>query len=87
MNGLAQVLGSILMYGIGKTVKSHIAPWRVLFLVCGVLTTAFGVAFYLIVPTGPQEAWFLTAREREIMLARMAHDREGEINKTFQSFR
>ncbi|CAI7657862.1 unnamed protein product [Penicillium discolor] len=83
MNGLAQVLGSLLMYGIGKTVKSHIAPWRVLFLVCGALTTAFGFAFYLIVPTGPKEAWFLTKREREVLLARMAQDREGGDKANF----
>lgn len=83
MNGLAQVLGSLLMYGIGKTVKSHITPWRVLFLACGALTTVFGFAFYLIVPTGPKEAWFLTQREREVLLARMAQDREGGDKASF----
>lgn len=83
MNGLAQVLGSLLMYGIGKQHYPRLEPWRVLFLVCGALTAAFGVVFYFLVPTGPQKAWFLSDREREVLLARMAQDREGGDKTNF----
>lgn len=83
MNGLAQVLGSLLMYGIGKTVTSTFAPWRVLFIACGTLTTAFGILFYFVVPVGPKDAWFLTPREREILATRMALDREGGDKSNF----
>lgn len=83
MNGLAQVLGSLLMYGIGKQHYPRLEPWRVLFLVCGALTAAFGVVFYFLVPTGPQKAWFLSEREREVLLARMAQDREGGDRTNF----
>lgn len=83
MNGLAQVLGSLLMYGIGVTLNSPLADWRVLFLVCGALTAAFGVLFYLFVPTGPENAWFLSDREREVLLARNALDREGGDKTNF----
>lgn len=72
MNGLAPVLGDFLMYGIGKMARSHIAPWRSLFLFCRALTAAFGFKFYLIMPSGPKEAGFLTERERGILLARIA---------------
>ncbi|XHG08810.1 hypothetical protein AWENTII_011901 [Aspergillus wentii] len=83
MNGLAQVLGSLLMYGIGKTSISHLAPWRVLFLICGALTAGCGVLFYFVVPSSPDKAWFLTRREREILMARMALDREGGDQTSF----
>lgn len=83
MNGLAQVLGSLLMYGIGKTLKSQLASWRVLFLICGALTATFGFLFYFLVPTGPEKAWFLSDREREVLLARMALDREGGDKTNF----
>lgn len=83
MNGLAQVLGSLLMYGIGKTLDSQLASWRVLFLICGALTATFGVLFYFVVPTGPENAWFLSAREREVLLARMTLDREGGDKTNF----
>ncbi|KAJ5639048.1 uncharacterized protein N7484_006910 [Penicillium longicatenatum] len=83
MNGLAQVLGSLLMYGIGKTLNSSLAPWRVLFLICGALTATFGFVFYFIVPTGPEKAWFLSTREREVLLARMALDKDGGDKTNF----
>ncbi|KAG2417292.1 hypothetical protein HFD88_008511 [Aspergillus terreus] len=77
MNGLAQVIGSLLMYGIGKNTSLGLAPWRTLFLVCGALTVFSGVVFYLVMPNGPDDAWFLTPREKEVLRLRMAADREG----------
>ncbi|EYE99853.1 pantothenate transporter [Aspergillus ruber CBS 135680] len=77
MNGLAQILSSLLMYGIGKTLSSHLAPWRVLFLICGALTAGFEVLFHFVVPSNPGTAWFLTQKEREVIVARMALDRDG----------
>ncbi|KAK7973564.1 Alpha/Beta hydrolase protein [Apiospora arundinis] len=84
MNGIAQVLGCLLMYGIGRTSDSHsLQPWRTLFLVCGALTAAAGVAFYLLMPGGPKDCWFLTPREKEVLSLRMAQDREGGDKTSF----
>ncbi|KAG9250219.1 major facilitator superfamily transporter [Emericellopsis atlantica] len=83
MNGVAQVLGCLLMYGIGKNTALGLAPWRVLFLVCGALTAASGVAFFLLMPGGPRDAWFLSPREKEVLSARMAQDREGGDKTSF----
>lgn len=83
MNGLAQVAGSLLMYGIGKTSHSAIAPWRLLFLVCGALTIVFGVVFFFAMPNGPQDAWFLTARDKKVLAFRMAEEREGGDKTSF----
>ncbi|PYI00506.1 MFS general substrate transporter [Aspergillus sclerotiicarbonarius CBS 121057] len=77
MNGLAQVLGSLLMYGIGKTAASHLAPWRILFIICGALTSGLGVLFLFGVPSTPEQAWVLTPREREVLLMRMTLDRDA----------
>ncbi|KPM43651.1 hypothetical protein AK830_g2867 [Neonectria ditissima] len=83
MNGLAQVVGCLLMYGIGKNTALGLAPWRTLFLVCGALTTAAGVAFFVLMPTGPRDAWFLTPREKVVLSLRMAQDREGGDKTSF----
>ncbi|KAF7556800.1 hypothetical protein G7Z17_g1125 [Cylindrodendrum hubeiense] len=83
MNGVAQVVGCLLMYGIGKNTSLSLAPWRTLFLVCGALTTAAGVAFFVLMPTGPKDAWFLTPREKEVLSLRMAKDREGGDKTSF----
>ncbi|KAH8423427.1 uncharacterized protein LDX57_001188 [Aspergillus melleus] len=83
MNGLAQVIGSLLMYGIGKNTQLGLAPWRVLFLVCGALTTFSGILFTVLMPNGPQDAWFLNAREKDVLRMRMAADNEGGDARRF----
>ncbi|CAI7571480.1 unnamed protein product [Penicillium discolor] len=83
MNGLAQVLGCFLMYGIGKNSSLPIAPWRVLFIICGAITSAAGVTFFFLMPNGPKDAWFLNAREREVLSLRMAQDRDGGDKSSF----
>lgn len=83
MNGLAQVIGCLLMYGIGKNTSLTIAPWRVLFIICGALTVVAGVGFFLLMPNGPKNAWFLNSREKEVLALRMAEDREGGDKTSF----
>ncbi|KAK3669763.1 hypothetical protein LTR78_010336 [Recurvomyces mirabilis] len=85
MNGLAQIVGCLLMYGIGKNSSLAIASWRVLFLVCGALTIAAGVAFYLCMPNGPNDAWFLNARQKHVLSLRMIKDREGGDKTNFST--
>ncbi|KAM5376317.1 hypothetical protein ACJZ2D_005539 [Fusarium nematophilum] len=83
MNGIAQVVGCLLMYGIGKNTSLGLAPWRTLFLVCGAMTVVAGIAFFILMPNGPRDAWFLSPREREVLSLRMAQDREGGDKTSF----
>lgn len=84
MNSIAQTIGCLLMYGIGKTLPTNsLAPWRVLFLICGAITVLAGVLFYFLMPGGPNEAWFLTARERRVLSLRMAAENEGGDKTSF----
>lgn len=83
MNGLAQIVGCLLMYGIAKNTSLALQPWRTLFLICGAVTSAAGVIFYVFMPNGPADAWFLTAREKEVLSLRMVKDREGGDKTSF----
>ncbi|BCS25842.1 uncharacterized protein APUU_50553A [Aspergillus puulaauensis] len=83
MNGIAQTLGCLLMYGIGKNTSLALAPWRTLFLICGLITTASGVGFFTLMPSGPSDAWFLSPREKHVLSLRMAKDREGGDKTSF----
>lgn len=83
MNAIAQIVGSLLMYGIGKNSKLSLEPWRVMFLICGALTMACGILFYFFMPTGPKDAWFLTPREKQILTLRMAKHNEGGDKTSF----
>lgn len=83
MNGVAQIIGCLLMYGIGKNTSLTLAPWRVLFLICGALTSAAGVVFFVLMPNGPKDAWFLDTRQKEVLSLRMVQDREGGDKTNF----
>lgn len=83
MNGLAQVVGCLLMYGIAKNTSLALQPWRTMFLICGALTAAAGLVFFIFMPNGPNDCWFLTAREKEVLSLRMAQDREGGDKTSF----
>lgn len=39
--------------------------------------------FFFMMPNGPKDAWFLTAREKETLSLRMARDREGGDKTAF----
>ncbi len=83
MNGIAQTLGCLLMYGIGKNTTLALAPWRTLFLICGLITAASGVGFFTLMPSGPSDAWFLSPHEKHVLSLRMAKDREGGDKTSF----
>lgn len=72
------------MYGVGQNTGLSLAPWRVLFLICGALTAAAGVGFYLLMPNGPGDAWFLSAKEKKVLSGRMVRDREGGDKTSFE---
>lgn len=85
MNGIAQIVGCLLMYGIGKNSALSLAPWRVLFIICGALTSAAGVVFFIFMPNGPKDAWFLDERQKHVLSLRMVKDREGGDKTSFST--
>ena len=74
MHGVASIVGALIMYGIGNT-DTHLASWRVLFLICGGLTIAVGLIFIFVMPQDTKTAWFLNERERAVATQRLALDR------------
>lgn len=82
-NALAQIVGSLLMYGIGEHNKSSLASWRLMFLVCGIFTSLCGVVFYFVMPDGPDTAWFLTAEEKVAARHRLSEDHDGGDKTSF----
>lgn len=85
MNAMAQIVGSLLMYGIDKNTSLTLAPWRIMFIICGALTAASGVLFFFVMPSGPKDAWFLNAREKEVLALRMSHSHEGGDKTNFST--
>ncbi|WBW74480.1 membrane transporter [Schizosaccharomyces osmophilus] len=71
MNSLAQIFGSFFMYGVGITNQSSLADWKIMFIICGVISTFIGTLFVIAIPFTPEKAWFLSERERKIALYRI----------------
>ncbi|KAH8653175.1 membrane transporter [Tricladium varicosporioides] len=82
-NALAQIVGALLMYGIGQNNNLTMAPWRIMFIVCGVLTSITGIIFYFLMPSGPETAWFLTPEERIAAGRRLASEHDGGDKTNF----
>ena len=83
MSGVAQILGALLMYGIGQAGPMGIANWRVMFLVCGAVTIVAGVIFIFCVPPDPSKAWFFTEPQKRLAIERLALDRATRDKKAF----
>ncbi|KAE8140837.1 MFS general substrate transporter [Aspergillus pseudotamarii] len=83
-NGLAQIVGALMMYGIGHQTMD-IAQWKAMFLICGGLTMLVGILFFFLMPTGPGAAWFLKPHEREIATKRLQAESEGGDHTNFST--
>lgn len=86
MNGLGNILGSAIAYGLLRqemTVGTPIASWRLLFVTIGCITVALGVGIYFHIPEIPSKAWFLNEQERLQVVERIRGNKQGFGNKKF----
>ena len=82
MFGVSQVVGGLMMYGIGLANMS-LENWRVMFILCGGLTVLSGVLFIVFMPQQPSTAWFLKEHERKLAAERLALDRNTKDRSDF----
>ncbi|KAI0206683.1 major facilitator superfamily domain-containing protein [Astrocystis sublimbata] len=66
---LASTFAGALAYGITSG-HSHLANWRLLFLVEGLPTVLLSVIAWFFIPDSPEQARFLNAEEKEIVKSR-----------------
>lgn len=66
-NGFMGIFLHAISYGLYRGQvhgKYNIAAWRILFIICGLISILAAFVYILIVPNSPQEAWFLNDREK-----------------------
>jgi ACS family allantoate permease-like MFS transporter len=61
-----------------------LAQWQLLFLLVGLITSAWSLLMFWLLPANPTTAWWLTMRQRVIATRRMTESRTGMENKTFK---
>lgn len=82
-NTLSSVVTGLLSYGVGHS-TSKIAPWRLLFIILGTLSTLLAILVYVVIPSSPVEAWWLTDREKFICIERVRENNTGMEDKKFK---
>ena len=76
-------------YGIATgTAKSgsSIAPWKIVFLLTGLLTASVGVIFLFIMPDNQLNARWLTKNEQRLAVERVRINQQGIGNKNFKAY-
>ncbi|KAI1261371.1 major facilitator superfamily domain-containing protein [Xylariaceae sp. FL1019] len=84
MNGVTQVVGSLLTYGLGHITSDEIYRYQVIFIFCGVTTVLFGVLFLTLMPDSPMEAKYLTEREQIIAVERLRANQMGVASRRWK---
>jgi len=88
-NGFAQIFGGLVAYGIAIGAQRHgstIAPWRIVFLLTGLLTGALGCIFLYFVPDNQLNARFLSKEDRVLAIERVRVNQQGIGNKHFKAY-
>ena len=88
-NGFGQIFGGLISYGIAVGARKHgtaIEPWRIVFLVFGVLTAVLGVIFFFVMPDNQLNARWLSPRDRILAIERVRSNHQGIGNKHFKMY-
>ncbi|XEU97681.1 hypothetical protein FSHL1_002967 [Fusarium sambucinum] len=81
--GLGYIIAGIASFGIGHT-NSSLTSWRLLFIIWGSITVAWGIILLFCLPGAPMRAKFLTPDERARAIARVKENGTGIENKHFK---
>ncbi|TGJ80869.1 hypothetical protein E0Z10_g7899 [Xylaria hypoxylon] len=84
MNGVTQIVGSLLTYGLGHIMSHNIYRYQVIFIFCGVSTFIYGITFLILMPDSPMEAKYLSEREQLIAVERLRANQMGVASRKWR---
>lgn len=76
-------------YGIARGTDKHgssIAPWKIVFLLIGLLTVCVGIIFFFTVPDNQLNARWLSKEDRVLAVERVRVNQQGIGNKHFKTY-
>ncbi|KAM5452944.1 hypothetical protein McanCB49686_005063 [Microsporum canis] len=71
------IFGGILAYAVG-TLRAQIPTWKLIFLIYGAITIAFGFVCLLALPDNHDKAFFLSKGERDEAKLRVSDNQTGK---------
>ncbi|KAI0441943.1 MFS general substrate transporter [Xylaria telfairii] len=84
MNGVTQIVGSLVTYGLGHIMTDRIYRYQVIFIFCGTLTVLFGIIFLALMPDSPMEATYMSEREQLIAVERLRANQMGVASRKWR---
>ncbi|KAK3076486.1 hypothetical protein LTS18_012874, partial [Coniosporium uncinatum] len=88
-NGFAQIFGGLVAYGIAVGAEkygSSIAPWKIVFLVTGLLTASIGIIFLFVMPDNQMNARWLSPADRLLAIERIRVNQQGVGNRHWKMY-
>ena len=87
-NGFGAILGGCICIGLVEHVESGgtytMPAWKLLFVVTGIMSIFVTCCMAVHIPSNPMKCWFLTDRERKMVLKRIQGNQKGFGNHTWK---
>ncbi|KAJ5364272.1 uncharacterized protein N7496_009985 [Penicillium cataractarum] len=77
MNGVVNMVGSLITYGLGHIHSSVFEPYQIIFLFFGLITIGVSVAVLLFMPDSPTTAKFLNEEDKLVAIERLRMNQQG----------
>ncbi|KDN46556.1 hypothetical protein RSAG8_04209, partial [Rhizoctonia solani AG-8 WAC10335] len=84
MNGLQQMVGGLMSYGVSHISNPNIKSWQVLFMMLGIITVLWGVFIWFYLPDSPMRAKCYKDEDKTLMVERVRANQTGLQNKVFK---
>ncbi|KAF8752000.1 P-loop containing nucleoside triphosphate hydrolase protein [Rhizoctonia solani] len=84
MNGLQQMVGGLMSYGVSHINNPNIKSWQVLFMMLGIVTVLWGIFIWLYLPDSPMRAKCYNDEDKTLMVERVRANQTGLQNKIFK---
>ncbi|KAF3035115.1 hypothetical protein E8E12_005159 [Didymella heteroderae] len=88
-NGWAQIFGGVVAYGIAVGCRKSgtiIEPWKIIFLVTGLLTMSIGFLFLWIMPDNQLNCRWLSKEDQILAIERVRVNQQGIGNKHYKLY-
>lgn len=84
MNGVAQIVAGAATYSELVHTPTTMTMWQNLFLIYGVITFAFGIVCFFVMPSSPDTTHYFNKEERDAAVYRIASNQSGIHDSHFK---
>lgn len=83
-NGIGGLVGASIAYALYKRQLADtltMDAWRIMFIIVGLITIVVGFAMLVVLPDIPSRAWWLSTKERRLVVERIRSNNQGYGNR------